>query len=67
MPLHTILDWLGHTKIAQTSTYLAGTVKTQHDAMRQFEERRLAAHQTGPTPHRPSGERKAVPSRARPV
>ena len=40
VPLHTVRDWLGHTSIAQTSTYLAGTMKTQHDAMRQFEERR---------------------------
>ena len=40
VPLHTIRDWLGHTNIAQTSTYLAGTAKTQHDAMRRFEERR---------------------------
>lgn len=42
VPLHTIRDWLGHTNIAQTSTYLAGTIQTQHDAMRQFEERRAA-------------------------
>ena len=40
VPLHTIRDWLGHTSIAQTSTYLAGTMQTQHDAMRHFEERR---------------------------
>ena len=40
VPLHTIRDWLGHTSIAQTSTYLSGTMKTQHDAMRQFELRR---------------------------
>ena len=42
VPLHTIRDWIGHTSIAQRSTYLAGTMKTQHDAMRQFEERRAA-------------------------
>ena len=24
VPLHTIRDWLGHTSIAQTSTYLSG-------------------------------------------
>jgi len=24
--LHTVRDWLGHTSIEQTSTYLAGTV-----------------------------------------
>ncbi|MEX2663810.1 MAG: tyrosine-type recombinase/integrase, partial [Vicinamibacterales bacterium] len=41
VPLHTIRDWLGHTNIAQTSTYLAGTATTQHDAMTRFE-----AHQT---------------------
>ena len=40
IPLHTIRDWLGHTSIAQTSTYLAGTMQTQHDAMRQYEARR---------------------------
>jgi integrase len=39
VPLHIIRDWLGHTSIAQTSTYLAGTVQGQHDAMRAFEER----------------------------
>ena len=26
VPLHTVRDWLGHTNIAQTSTYLAGTI-----------------------------------------
>ena len=40
VPLHRIRDWLGHTSISQTSTYLAGTMKTQHDAMRQFDARR---------------------------
>ena len=40
VPLHTVRDWLGHTSIAQTSTYLAGTMRTQHDAMKQFEARR---------------------------
>jgi integrase len=42
VPLHTIRDWLGHTSIAQTSTYLAGIIRTQHDAMEQFEKRRAA-------------------------
>jgi len=42
VPLHTIRDWLGHTSIAQTSTYLAGTIQTQHDAMAQFEARRVS-------------------------
>lgn len=37
VPLHVVRDWLGHTSIAQTSTYLAGTLKTAHDAMAQYE------------------------------
>lgn len=45
VPLHIVRDWLGHTNIAQTSTYLAGTLKTQHDAMAQFEARRAAVQQ----------------------
>ena len=45
MPLHTVRDWLGHTNIAQTSTYLSGTIKTQHDAMRQYEKRRATLQQ----------------------
>jgi integrase len=43
VPVHIVRDWLGHTNIAQTSTYLAGTLKTQHDAMAQFEARRKSA------------------------
>jgi hypothetical protein len=39
VPLLTVRDWLGHQNIAQTSTYLAGTATTQHEAMTQFEER----------------------------
>lgn len=42
--LAVIKDWLGHTSIAQTSTYLASTAKTQADAMKQFEARRVALH-----------------------
>jgi hypothetical protein len=38
--LHTVRDWLGHTSISQTSTYLASTLQVQHDAMRRFEEER---------------------------
>jgi integrase len=45
VPLHTIRDWLGHTSIAQTSTYLAGTMRTQHDAMRAYEARRASLQQ----------------------
>jgi hypothetical protein len=43
VPLHTVRDWLAHSNIAQTSTYLAGTTRTQHDAMRAFEQRRSEA------------------------
>ena len=62
VPLHTIRDWLGHTNIAQTSTYLAGTIQTEHDAMRKFEERHLETHRdrARPTPktaHAPNVER----------
>ena len=39
VPLHTIRDWLGHSNISQTSTYLAGTAQTQHDAMAAYENR----------------------------
>lgn len=42
VPLHTVRDWLGHTSIAQTSTYLAGTMQTQHDAMTRFEAHQAA-------------------------
>jgi integrase len=37
VPLHTIRDWLGHVNISQTSTYLSGTMTTQHGAMEAFE------------------------------
>lgn len=40
VPLQTVRDWLGHTSVAQTSTYLASTLHTQHEAMRRFDERR---------------------------
>jgi integrase len=39
VPLHTVRAWLGHANISQTSTYLANTVQTQHDAMAAFERR----------------------------
>jgi hypothetical protein len=42
VPLHTVKDWLGHTNISQTSTYLGTTMKTQHDAMAAFETHRAA-------------------------
>lgn len=40
VPLQTVRDWLGHTNVAQTSTYLASTMQGQHDAMARFEQRR---------------------------
>jgi integrase len=39
VPLATIQKWLGHTNIAQTSTYLATTTAGEHEAMRRYEER----------------------------
>ena len=39
VPLHKVRDWLGHSNIAQTSTYLAGTSGGDEDYMRRFEER----------------------------
>jgi integrase len=63
VPLHSIKDWLGHTNIAQTSTYLQGTLKGQHDQMREFDERRGAlqtiatSSRTGSTEmHSPASE-----------
>jgi integrase len=49
VPLHTIREWLGHTNIAQTSTYLATTIAGGHAAMRRFEEHlgRLTPIDTG--------------------
>src|SRR5206468_3510041 len=40
VPLHVVRDWLGHTSIQQTSTYLATLLSGRHDAMRQFDEGR---------------------------
>jgi integrase len=39
VPLQTVRDWLGHTNISQTSTYLESTLKSAHEAMRRYEER----------------------------
>jgi integrase len=58
VPLHTIRDWLGHTSIAQTSTYLAGTIQTQHDAMRQYDARRAAALQPIATDSKTGGRKR---------
>jgi len=44
IPLATIQRWIGHSNTAQTATYMSGTPASEHDAMRQYEER-LAAVQ----------------------
>jgi integrase len=53
VPLAMIQRWLGHTNVAQTSTYLSGTPGSEHDAMARFDLQRLATDdetggQTGP-------------------
>jgi integrase len=40
VPLQVVRDWLGHTNISQTSTYLESTLTGQHEAMRRFESAR---------------------------
>jgi integrase len=40
VPIHVVSKWLGHTNVAQTSTYLATTTGTQADTMQRFEETR---------------------------
>lgn len=40
VPLQVVRDWLGHTNISQTSTYLESTLTGQHEAMRRFDEAR---------------------------
>lgn len=47
VPLQVVRDWLGHSNISQTSTYLESTLKGAHEAMRRFEE--LRAVQPGAT------------------
>lgn len=39
VPLTAIRDWLGHSNISQTSTYLESQAIGQNDLMRRFEER----------------------------
>ena len=57
IPLATIRRWLGHSNVAQTSTYLSGTPASEHDAMRQYEER-LAAVQRRATEARKGGRKR---------
>jgi integrase len=49
VPLHTVRDWLGHSNIEQTSTYLSNTLRGQHDAMEAYEERVLRSATEGGT------------------
>jgi integrase len=58
--LMTVRDWLGHTSIAQTSVYLAGTTQTAHDAMRRYEES-LQPTAKGSRRGGQKGQRKAKP------
>ena len=44
VPLQTVRDWLGHSNISQTSTYLESTLKGQHEAMRRYEEHQAACN-----------------------
>ena len=44
VPLATIQRWLGHDNISQTSTYLAGTSTSDHDAMAAFNARLTACN-----------------------
>jgi integrase len=43
IPLTAIRDWLGHSNISQTSTYLETQTVGQNDLMRRYEERQAAA------------------------
>jgi integrase len=42
VPIATIQRWLGHSNVSQTSTYLAGTQTSEHDAMARFEAQQAA-------------------------
>lgn len=47
VPLTAIRDWLGHSNISQTSTYLECQVLGQNDLMRRFEEQQAALAKLG--------------------
>jgi hypothetical protein len=51
-----VRDWLGHSSIEQTSTYLKNTVRTKHDAMEAY-ERRIGRVQPRPTDSDPRGQK----------
>jgi hypothetical protein len=44
MVLHEVRDFLGHTKVSQTDTYLGANADRLHEALKRFE-----AHQSGGT------------------
>lgn len=60
--LTVIQAWLGHSTLAQTSTYLAAQVAGHGEAMRRFEERQAQARPVAPPPipmvRRRRGERR---------
>ncbi len=58
--LHIVRDWLGHTNVAQTSTYLSGTMQGQHDAMKQDQARREAVQQSATASGKPGKKRRRL-------
>jgi hypothetical protein len=58
--LHTVRDWLGHSTIEQTSTYLKNTARSKHDATEAY-ERRTGRVQPRPTDSSTGGQ-KSPPS-----
>lgn len=51
VPVQVVREWIGHTNISQTSTYLESTITGQHEAMRRFDQARALerAHQARTT------------------
>ena len=58
VPLTAIRDWLGHSNISQTSTYLECQTAGQNDLMRRYEERQAALAKLGTVGGR-SGNKRA--------
>jgi integrase len=54
VPLQTVRDWLGHSNVAQTSTYLSSTFAGQHEAMARFDAARGVTPTTVATDAAPS-------------
>ena len=63
LPLGTIQRWLGHKNISQTSTYLSGTPASDHDALRQYEDRLTSLQQLATEVE--TGGRKSPPAAER--